>query len=161
MEVVKKYSRQEVGQIVARYYRGETDGAEVHTLARGLQIERGLSYADALNEIMKVRSDAPDDHRLSEARKTMNELIGDPAATRRMAGLAVYALAQRHLKRYTQQTYQDALNVVNRQYPTLWHAYDSGRLQDGDFGTLGLILDQTQERNYADDTTVKKYDFPA
>ena len=39
MEPYKKYSRDEVGQLVARYYRSETDGAEVHALARGLQIK--------------------------------------------------------------------------------------------------------------------------
>ena len=75
METVKKYSRHEVGQLVARYYRGETDGSEVHALALGLQKETpGLSYASALSQIM-AKSDAPDDHRVSEARKKMNELL--------------------------------------------------------------------------------------
>ena len=42
--------------------------------------------------------------------------------------------------------------------------YETGRLNDGDFGTLGLMLDLTQERNYADAQTIVKkyaYTFPA
>jgi hypothetical protein len=166
MEPVKKYSHDEVGQLVARYYRGETDGSEVHMLAKGLQIENpSLSYRAALDQILRVKSD-PDDSKLSPARREMNECLSDRAKCQRLAGDAVHQLTQKRLATFAKrdrQSHRAALADVARQYPHLWRAYQDGILRDGDFETLKFLVigssAEVKRGNYASDTVVKKYDF--
>ena len=179
MEPYKKYSRDEVGQLVARYYRSETDGAEVHALARGLQIENpSLTYRDALHKILQIKTDPPDDSSLSPARRKMNELLSDRAKTQHLAGVVVDRLARQRItnlaSRDPKESYRRAADEIRKEFPDLWRAWQDGFLHESDFSTVALLIPssrgeierrhyaaEVRKSDYAARCEMRKYDFPA